>query len=186
MVHVVPAFWRAHWCRWSGLRGIRTCRRLALVLWSCVPLLLSAPSLCLCWAVLEICLYSRFNGVFSGFPLLDVGLYCLRALRGLWGFCVREWLGGYMIWCVFAPVLFFCLLFYSFALGFILLPCLSAFRLSSSVCPLCLPCLFLCPCGSCRCFFFPFGLYAKRKGAKVLPVASSLVLLCVFRCLYSY
>ena len=28
----------------------------------------------------------------------------------------------------------------------------------------CLPCLFLCPCGVCV-FFFPFGLYAKRKGA---------------------
>ena len=33
---------------------------------------------------------SRFKGVFRGFPLLDVGLYCLRASRGLWGF-VRVW-----------------------------------------------------------------------------------------------
>ena len=30
------------------------------------------------------------------FPLLDVGLYCSGALRGLCGFCVREWLGGFM------------------------------------------------------------------------------------------
>ena len=39
---------------------------------------------------LQICLYSRFKGVFSGFWGWRVGLYCLRALRGLWGFCVRE------------------------------------------------------------------------------------------------
>ena len=58
-----------------------------------------------------------------------------------------------------------CLSFCLFALGFILSPCLSAFRLSSSICPLCLPCLFLCPCGFCRCFLFPCGIYAKRKGA---------------------
>ena len=65
-------------------------KRLALVLWSCVPLLLSALSLCPWCVALEICLYSRFEGVFRGFPLLDVGLYCSGALRGLWGFCVRE------------------------------------------------------------------------------------------------
>ena len=52
--------------------------------------LLSALLLCL-WCV--ACKYgsiSRFKGGFRGFPLLDVGLYCLCALRGLWGFCVRE------------------------------------------------------------------------------------------------
>ena len=59
-------------------------------------LLLSSLSLCLWRVVFEICLYSHFKGVFRGFPLLDVGLYCLGALRGLCGFCVREWLGGYM------------------------------------------------------------------------------------------
>ena len=31
-----------------------------------------------------------------------MGLYCLRALRGLWGFCVREWLGGFGACGVFA------------------------------------------------------------------------------------
>ena len=68
----------------------------ALVLWSCVPLLLSALSLCPRCVALEICLYSRFKGVFSAVWGCCEGLYCLRALRGLWGFCVREWLGGYM------------------------------------------------------------------------------------------
>ena len=87
VVHVVPALWRVHWCRLSRVQDLPG---VALVLWSCVPLLLSALSLCLWCIVLEICLYSRFKGVFRGFPLLDVGLYCSGALRGLWGFCVRE------------------------------------------------------------------------------------------------
>ena len=38
---------------------------------------------------------SRFKGVFSAVWGCCAGLYCLRALRGLWGFCVREWLGGF-------------------------------------------------------------------------------------------
>ena len=59
-------------------------------------LLLSALLLCLCMIALEYGSISRFKGVFRGFPLLDVGLYCFDALRGLWGFCVREWLGGFM------------------------------------------------------------------------------------------
>ena len=37
----------------------------ALVLLSCVPLLLSALSLCPWCVALEICLYSHFKGVFS-------------------------------------------------------------------------------------------------------------------------
>ena len=68
----------------------------ALVLWSCVPLLLSALSLCLWCIALEICLYSRFKGVFSVVCGVCVGLCCLGDLFGLCGFCVREWLGGYM------------------------------------------------------------------------------------------
>ena len=59
-------------------------------------LLLSALSLCLWCVVFEICLYSRFEGVFSAVWAFRVGLCCLGALRGLCGFCVREWLGGFM------------------------------------------------------------------------------------------
>ena len=66
----------------------------ALVLWSCVPAFLSAPSLC-AWCIdCEYGSISQFKGVFSGFYGGCVGLYYLRALRGLWGFCVRERLGG--------------------------------------------------------------------------------------------
>ena len=42
----------------------------ALVLWSCVPLLLSALSLCLWCAGFEICLYSYFEGVLARFMVL--------------------------------------------------------------------------------------------------------------------
>ena len=59
---------------------------------------------------LGICLISRFKGILTGFLLLYVGLYCLRALRGLWGFCVREWLGGLKARGVFAFLLSFFLL----------------------------------------------------------------------------
>ena len=79
----------------------------------------------------------------------------------------------------------FCLSFYPFCpFAFILLPfvlslCFSflSFTLSalfwlSFACPLVLSCLFLC---LCCCFFFPYGLHAKRKGAKGCP--------CVLACL---
>ena len=53
--------------------------------------------------------------------------------------------------CVYSP-------FMLFAFPFVL-SAPAVFCLSS-----CLPYLFLCLCGLC-CFLFPFGLYAKRKGA---------------------
>ena len=53
-------------------------------------LVLSALSLCLWCVVLEICLYSRFKGVFSAVWGCCVGLCCSGALRGLCGFCTRE------------------------------------------------------------------------------------------------
>ena len=97
--------------------------------------------------------------------MLDVGLYCLRALRGLWGFCVREWLGGLEACGVFAFIYpFVCLSFYAFAL-----------LLSFCVCS---PLLVLLSCLSCFVFVgAAFSLtdeQTKRKGAKVLLLASSL------------
>ena len=105
-----------------------------------------------------------------------MGLCCLRALRGLCGFCTRVELGGFMACCVFAFLLSFCLS--PFAFRFISLP-----AFCPSPCLLCsgclllvlLSCLFLCPCGFCRCFLFPFGIYAKRKGAPCWCVLSSCV-----------
>lgn len=97
--------------------------------------------------------------------MFGVGLYCFGALRGLWGFCVREWLGGLEACGVFA------LRFASLLLLFILL---SGFR---GVLPLAsrLACsaAFLALWVGC-CFFFPYGCTDKRR-AQFL--ASSLVLL---------
>ena len=73
-----------------ALWGFRTCQTFGAGPLVVCSLLLSALSLCLCWVVLEICLYSRFKGVFSAVWGCCVGLCCLGALRGLWGFCVRE------------------------------------------------------------------------------------------------
>ena len=90
-----------------------------------------------------------------------VGLLCacvVRRIRGLWRVCLP-----------------FVLLPFFFCLSFHLFTCFCP-----SPCLLCSGCLLLvllsclvCSCGLCV-FFFPYGLHAKRKGAKVLPLASSL------------
>ena len=168
----LPAFWRAHLVQVVGGAGpARGCSGPLVV----CPLLLSALSVCPCWVVLEICLYSHFKGVFSGFPLLDVYLYCLRALRGLWGFCVRERLGGLKACCVFAS-LFVLLPFFFCSCVCLLLCWLSFFALVVFLCSLALS-LWLFGCGCC--FLFPFGLYAKRKGAPCRCVLSSIVIFIV-------
>ena len=108
-----------------------------------------------------------FLGRFMGFVWVCVVLvFCLacvalyacgvRRIKGLWRICLS--------FSSFAPV------FASFYAR-----CPSLLRLSF-FCPLALS-LWLFGCGCC--FLFPYGLYAKRKGAKVLPLASSLVLLWV-------
>ena len=147
----------AHWWQVVG-----SCGRLwaCPLRWSCVPLLLSAPLLCLWCIGLQIWLIWRFKAVFSAFLLLGVGLCCLGALRGLWGFCARVELGGFEACCVFAPIfpllcpcLFLCLFFA--CLCFCLFVGFALVVLSS--CPL----LSLCPCCSlwvCCCFLFPYGL----------------------------
>ena len=43
---------------------------------------------------LQIWLYLAFLGRLFGFIGCWCGFVRLGALRGLWGFCVREWLGG--------------------------------------------------------------------------------------------
>ena len=136
---------RAHLCRLSRVQDLRSAGSGPLVVCS---ILLSALSLCLWWVVLEICLYSRFEGVFRGFPLLDVCLYCLRALRGLWGFCVRERLGGFMACGVFC--LSFLLL--SSCPAFVLLSCLAS-------CFACFPALCLVFLSSCLVLFVLVSLW---------------------------
>ena len=82
-----------------------------------VPCLLPAFLLCVWCIGFEYGFISRFKGVYSGFYGVCVGLYCLRALRGLWGFCVREWLGGLEACCVFASIYSFICLYLPFFLS---------------------------------------------------------------------
>ena len=92
-----------HWVQvvqGAGASGPAGCR-----LWSSgrvfppfVPLRFCFPAIPAKYALI-----SQFKGVFAGFLLFRVGLLGLGALRGLWGFCTREWLGGFGACCVFAP-----------------------------------------------------------------------------------
>ena len=157
---------------------------LALRSW-CVPLLLPSFSLCAWCVACEYGSISHFKGGFRGFLLLDVCLYYFDALRGLWGFCVREWLGGFMSCCVFVFIFRFFSVsscFLSFC-PFVFFSC--PLVLLSSCSPAWLPALpaflffvlFSWLCG----LAFGFGFlslsdgHAKRKGARVLP--------CVLACL---
>ena len=164
-----PLSWWRWWC--PPIAGGAGCRASGGLSWCVFPLPLSAFLLCPRCVGFEICLYSRSKGVFRGFPLLDVGLYCSGALRGLWGFCVREWLGGLKACGVFASVF---LVFPLLCLPFHLFTCFLSFTLSalfwlSFACPLALS-LWLFGRGCC--FLFPFGLHAKRKGAPCWCVLS--------------
>ena len=116
-----------------------------------------------------------------------MGLCCLGGLRGLCGFCTRVELGGLKACGVFASIYsFICLYSPLFAFLFISLLASCPFVLRWSGC---LSFLLVCPLvflvGFCI-FFFPYGLYAKRKDAKVLLLASSLRVLCVLRFSYNY
>ena len=136
--------------------------------------LLSALSLCPWCVVFEYGSISRFKGVLEGFGrFVWVCVACVLCLAcgALYAWIVRR------IYGLLRVCLPFCLLCscFSSSLPFVF-PCLS------SGCPVLviLPILSICfvfvglwVC--CWVFFFPCGLYAKRKGAKVLP--------CVLACL---
>ena len=140
--------------------------RLAQVLWSCVPCFSSAFLLCSRCVACKYGSISHSKGVLTGFCGCCVCLYWLRALRGLWGFCVREWLGGLRACGVFA-------------LRFLLLLlCLPPFMLVVLLCSGCLSFVLLhCLCGSLGVVVVSFSLtdYTQKERAQFL--ASSLVLL---------
>lgn len=147
-----------------------------------VPLscLLSSLLLSLSCNSLKICRISRFKGVLSGFWGADVYLYGLRALRGLWGFYVREWLGGFGACCVFCPFVFFScplvLLSPAVLLGF--LPCLLSCSLS---CFLGFVAWLLALVGLLA--FFPFRTAPDTKKGRIFCVPSSVGRVVVFRVL---
>ena len=138
----------------------------ALVLRSCVPLLLSALLLC-AWCVgLKYAFIWRFKGVFRGFWGCCVGLCCLGGLRGLCGFCTRVELGGLKACGVFAPcfILLLCLLSFRFSLFLCVCP---AFVLVS-LCLLSFACSLVLSFLSCFVFVFSFSLsvYAQKERAQ--------------------
>ena len=121
--------------------------------------LLSALLLCSRCVAYKYGSISRFKGVFRGFYGVRVGLCCLRALRGLWGFCVRERLGGFGAWCVFAPVFHLLPLVLSFCPAFLL----SVF----------LPLFVLFACLVCSCVLvafvvvsFSLAVYTQKERAQ--------------------
>ena len=139
---------------------------------------LSSPlSLC-AWCVSpEYGSISRFKGVFRGFYGVRVGLCCLRALRGLCGFCARVELGGLKACCVFAFISSLSHPFFIF-----LCPCVcSLFMLFAYLLGLCLCCprlvLLHCLCGSLGVllFLFPFRTTRQKERAqRFVPCVLSL------------
>lgn len=133
--------------------------------------LLSAFLLCLWCAMLEYGSISRFKGVFRGFYGVCVGLCCLGALRGLWGFCARVELGGLKACGVFAPrFILFAPMFPLLCLSFYLFTCFMSFCPSLVWLPFVSHCLFSCfPCGFLYSLF-PFRTMRKKKGRKVFSL----------------
>ena len=129
--------------------------------------------LCSRCVVLKYAFISQFKAVFSGFLLLDVGLYCLRALRGLCGFCVRERLGGFGACGVFAPVFHLLPLVLSFCPAFLLSVFLSLFVLFA--------------CLVCSCVLVAFVVVSlsltdytqKERAQSVVPCVLSCPVMCV-------
>ena len=165
--------YRVHWCRWSGFRW------LVLPFVAC-SLVLSVFLLCPLCVACKYALISRFKGVFSAVWGVCVGLCGLRALRGLWGFCVRERLGGLKACGVFA------FLFSPFVSVFALLLCsLPALLWLSSCLVFALFVSLWLFVRWWRCFF-PFGCTDKKKGRKCLrPLLSCCGLFYLVAALYS-
>ena len=155
-------------CRWSGSLGV-------ILPFVACSLISSAFLLCSRCVACKYGSISRFKGVFSGFWAFCVGLCCLRALCGLCGFCVREWLGGLKACGVFSSFYpFICLSFCLFALVFIIFALVLSLCISSWLCLCCPRLVRFC----CFVFVSSFSLSdytQKRKGAKVLPLFARFV-----------
>ena len=163
----LPAFHRVHLCRCAGSFGAIL---LTLAKMDKIPCLLSALSLCLWRAMPEYGSISRSKGVFSGFWGFRVGLCCLGGLRGLWGFCARVELGGYMACGVFAFLfLSLSLVVLVFIFVVLLFVLLSLLVLLCSACPLSLWVVVS----------FSLSVYAQKERAQSVVLASSLRLLWV-------
>ena len=166
---VLPVLRCAHW-----LQVVGSCGRLwaCPLLWSCVPCLLSAFSLCLRWDARKYAFISRFKAVFSVVWGVCVGLYCFGALRGLCGFCARVELGGFRACCVFASIFHLLApIFHLLAFVFISLLLSFSLCLSSEALP-----LLLSACPLCILVGFSFSLSdyePKERARRVAPCVLS-------------
>ena len=157
MVQVVPALLayihRVHLGMNVGFLMLRTCRRLALVLWSCVP---------------SFCPLYRF-----ALGVLSLNMVSFRVFRGLLaGFMGFVWVCMVLVLCVACVALYacgvrrlkglrrVCLSFCPFAFLLLLL-CLPSFML---VVLLCSGCLYLF---SCIVFVVSFSLSDKTKKERI-------------------
>ena len=104
--------------------------------------------------------------------MFGVGLCCLRALRGLCGFCARVELGGLKACCVFAS-LFVLLPFFFCSCVCLLLCWLSFFALVVFLCPLALS-LWLF---GCAVVSFSLSDYTQKERARRVGASSLRVLL---------
>ena len=166
-----------HW-----VQVVRSCSLSLGVFRPFSPCLLSASLHCACRVACEYGSISRFKGVLRGFYGADVCLYgfgvfalivwllcaCgVRRFRGLWRVClyfVLSCLFLVLYFVLYLVLLLLCLPFF--------LPLCSCFLCLSS-CPLLVLSLFV----GC-CFFFPYGICAKRKGAKCFCVLSCPAVCC--------
>lgn len=112
----------------GGVHRVQAVRSCSLSLGVFRPFALPLSLSCFaCRVACEYGFISHFKGVFSAFWGADVCLYGFGALRGLWGFCVRERLGGFGACCVFR--LSFSSLFLSCPAFVLLLSCFPAWLL---------------------------------------------------------
>ena len=69
VVQVVPALWRVHWLQVVGLFGVSgPAKRLALVLWSCVPSFCPLSRFVFGALSLNMALFRILRGFLEGFP----------------------------------------------------------------------------------------------------------------------
>ena len=86
VVHVVPAFWRVHWCRLSRVQDLP---EVALVLWSCVPSFCPLYRFALGALSLNMVLFRVFRAFLAGFVVFVwVCVACVLCLACVAFVCV--------------------------------------------------------------------------------------------------
>ena len=154
--------------RWSGSLWLQDLPEVGAGPLVVCSLVLSALLLCSRCVACKYAFISRFKGVFRGFYGVCVGLCCSGALRGLWGFCVRERLGGFRACCVFASVYPFFIFFAYVIRFFSVLDFLCLFSGCPSLLWLSFFVLLHCLCGSLGVVVgFSFSLSDKTKKERI-------------------